>query len=406
MRAYVLVAMVIGLFLTSCAAPPPERPGVAERTVNPSFVHGTDHGGIDRLAATVVSDAQRYWAQAYPAAFGGPWHDLDGGFFSVDTAGTGSSPPCSSSASEVEGNAYYCQSVDAIAWDRTALLPVLREHYGDAAVAVVLSHEIGHAVQQRADLTGGEPMHLEATADCFAGSFMRWVSDDRAPHLRANPDQLDDALRAITVFRDPVGSGDEHGTAFDRVSAFQAGFTGGPGGCPDLRPSSLTEPVEPDPNAALDAAMNTAGAERFFGELVTARGARWTAPRLGDCPNAPRPVSYCAAPPRVSTDREALEALRDGTGDQAVTTLVASRYAAAALAQLGRPVTGAAVNCLTGAYTAEQADLSPGDLDEAVQVTLSPDAIPLDSRRSGPTTAFDRFAAFRSGALGGSSACT
>lgn len=378
---------------------------MAERTVDPSFVHGTDHSRIDRLAATVVSDAQRYWAGAYPATFGSPWRDLDGGFFSVDTGGTGSSPPCASSVSEVEGNAYYCQTVDAIAWDRTALLPVLREHYGDAAVAVVLSHEIGHAVQQRADLARGEPLHLEAVADCFAGSFLRWASDGHAPHLRVSPDQLDDALRAITVFRDPVASAGEHGTAFDRVSAFQTGFTDGPGGCPDIAETQLADATGTDPNVPLTAAMDIPAADRSFGELVTERGGRWTTPRLGHCPKAPGPVAYCDGPPRVSADRAALERLRDDTGDQAVTTLVASRYAAAALTQLGRPVTGSAISCLTGAYTAERPQLSPGDLDEAVQTVLSSDAISRDAHGRTATSGFERIAAFRSGALGGAEAC-
>lgn len=379
---------------------------MAEHTLDPSFVHGTDHGDTDRLAATVVSDAQDYWSKAYPATFDRPWKDLDGGFFSVDTGDTGSSPPCASTVSEVEGNAYYCRSVDAIAWDRTALLPVLREHYGDAAVAVVLSHELGHAVQQRADLAQGQPLRLEAMADCFAGSFLRWVSDGHAPHLRASPDQLDEALRAITVFRDPVGSTGAHGTAFDRLSAFQTGFAGGPGECPAVPTADVAEPVEQDPNVPLDEAIGNTTAEQYFGELVTERGGRWTPPRLGDCPNERKPVAYCGAPPRVSIDRAALGTIRDETGDQAVTTLVASRYAAAALAQLEKPVTGEAISCLTGAYTAARPALSPGDLDEAVQIVLSSEALARDERGHGSINGSDRIAAFRSGALDGSEACS
>ena len=45
-------------------------------------------------------------------------------------------------AADVEGNAFYCPAADAIAWDRASLLPVLQDRFGEAAVVVVLSHEL------------------------------------------------------------------------------------------------------------------------------------------------------------------------------------------------------------------------------------------------------------------------
>src|SRR2546430_10406945 len=63
--------------------------------VDPKFVHNTDGGDIDTLAATVVTDVLDYWRDNFPATFGKPWTDLSGGFFSVDTADVGSpAPPC------------------------------------------------------------------------------------------------------------------------------------------------------------------------------------------------------------------------------------------------------------------------------------------------------------------------
>ncbi|MDI2028653.1 peptidase [Saccharopolyspora sp. TS4A08] len=404
MRAFGLVAVTIALIISACSTPAAPPPGVAEPTVDPGFVHGTDGGGTDRLAATVVTDVQRYWAQAYPETFGSPWRDLDGGFFSVDTNNaTGTAPPCASDPREVEGNAYYCQSVDAIAWDRAALLPVLREHYGDTAVAVVLSHEIGHAVQQRAGLADGEPLRLESMADCYAGSFLRWVSDGRAPHLRTSPDRLDDALRAITVFRDPVGTSG-HGTAFDRVTAFQQGFDSGPRGCTQVRESEVAEPTDADPNAPLASVLDTTAIADHFGDVVTERGGRWVPPaRAARCPGASGPVGFCPSPPTVAADPAALAGTHDDVGDQAVTTLIASRYALAALTELGHRPTGAAISCLTGAFTAAQPHLSPGDLDEAVRIVLESDAV---SRGGGtPMSGFDRIASFREGVRSGSGGC-
>ncbi|WP_235874711.1 neutral zinc metallopeptidase [Saccharopolyspora aridisoli] len=404
MRAFGLVAVTIWLIVSACTTPVEPPPSVSEPTVDPAFVHGTDRGETDRLAATVVTDVQRYWAHAYPDTFGSPWRDLDGGFFSVDTGGTGTAPPCASEPREVEGNAYYCQSVDAIAWDRAALLPVLREHYGDTAVAVVLAHEIGHAVQQRAGLAEGEPLRLESMADCYAGSFLRWVSDGRAPHLRTDPRRLDDALRAITVFRDPIGTSG-HGTAFDRVTAFQHGFTGGPRGCTQVTESNVAELVDDDPNAPLESILDTAPIAAHFGTAVEDLGGRWVPPaRSTGCPGADGPVGFCPSPPTITADPAALRHTRDDIGDQAVTTLLASRYALAALTELGQRASGADIVCLTGAFTAAQPHLSPGDLDEAVQVVLESDAV----SRGGdgpPLSGFDRIAAFGDGARSGWAGC-
>ncbi|MGP4018021.1 peptidase [Saccharopolyspora sp. 5N708] len=386
---------------------------MVDHSVDPSFVHGTDHSDTDRLAATVVTDVQQYWAGQYPAVFGAPWRDLDGGFFSVDTTGTGSPPPCAADVQDLEGNAYYCGTVDAIAWDRAALLPVLREHYGDASVVVVLAHEFGHAVQQRAGMNLGEQQdstRLEEMADCYAGSFIRWVVDGHSQHLRIDPEQLDGAMRAITVFRDPVGSSgtDAHGTAFDRVSAFQRGFLDGPRRCADVTEAALAAPVPDDPNLPLDAVLSADDVSGYFAAFVARRGGRWTAPirrSTPGCPESTGPVAFCAPPPTVVVDRAALAEPHRGIGDQAVTTLLASRYALAALTELGRPASSVQISCLTGAFTAAQPALSPGDLDEAVEIVLVSDDISRDAHGTSSLTGFDRIAAFRTGALGGATAC-
>ncbi|MGW1677820.1 peptidase [Saccharopolyspora sp. NPDC002376] len=360
---------------------------MADHTVDPGFVHGTDHGDVDRLAATVVTDVQDYWAAQYPAVFGKPWRNLDGGFFSVDTNGSGTAPPCSADVHDLEGNAYYCATVDAIAWDRAALLPVLREHYGDAAVVVVLAHELGHAVQQRAGIgADATPVRLEAMADCFSGSYVRSVVDGHSERLSINAEQLDRALHAIILFRDPVStnSTDAHGTAFERVTAFQDGFANGPRRCTDVTETPMAELPPDGPNVALDRALRTDGISQYFGDLVAQHGAQWT-------------------PPAVDLDRATLADVHANIGDQAVTTLLAAKFALAANAELGRPTTGAEASkqtmCLTGAYTAAQPGLAQGDLDEAVSVVLDSDDI------ARPLTGFDRISAFRAGVLGGPAAC-
>ena len=362
-----LVAMASLVVLAACAAPPP--PGV-----DPAFVHGTDGRDADRLAAAVVTDVQEFWAQQFPRTFARPWRPLDGGFYSVDTNDPRAKPPpCSGDVKDVEGNAYYCMTVDAVAWDRAALLPVLREKYGDAAVSVALAHELGHAVQQRAGTKSDDQARTEAGADCYAGAFLRWAADGKAEHVRVGPGELDGAMRALIVFRDPISADkptDPHGNAFDRVSAFQDGYRDGTGRC--AQPTTLAATAPEEPNRPLPELLNAQDVNAYFADLVSRRGGRWT-------------------PPALPADRGALDALNYDIGDQAVVTQLASRSAESALDALRLPRDQAV--CLTGAYT-RSAPLSPGDLDEAVEylLTSSPDA-------------FDRFAAFRTGAFGGPGAC-
>ncbi|MEU6130167.1 peptidase [Saccharopolyspora sp. NPDC047091] len=426
-----VLALVLGVAGCSPAAPQP-RPAPARepanRAVDPGFVHGADGGDADRLAATVITDVRDFWTANLPAVAGKEWHDLDGGYFSVDTArGDGRPPPCSGTVANLEGNAYYCASVDAIAWDRAALLPVLRDHYGDAAVAVVLAHELGHAVQQRTGVdvgAGGDAARTEAGADCYAGSFLRAAADGRTAHLRVSPQDLDGALHALIVFRDPIGTdasaGDAHGSSFDRITAFQDGYRDGPARCaePDVEPAPTGD--GPDgPNAALPATIDRTAstAREFFGARIAAAGRAWTPPevRAGSCPGDP--VGYCADHGTIGYDPARLDELHRDVGDQATATLLASRYALAALGPLGLPTTGpaagTAISCLTGAYTAAER-VSAGDLDEAVESLLVTDAVSRDATSrdaasrdadGGRLTGAQRADAFRDGLLHGPDRC-
>lgn len=405
------------LAATACAPKAAETGTVAVQPVDPSFVHGTDGSDTDRLAATTVTDVQQYWSEQFPATFGTSWRPLDGGFFSVDTTTEGGAPPpCSRSAGSVEGNAYYCAAVDVIGWDRSALLPVLRERYGEASVVVVLAHELGHAVQQRSGTDIGSAQHLadplraETSADCYAGSFLRWVTDGGSDRLRITPQQLDGALRALIVFRDPLTAGsagtDVHGTAFDRISAFQDGYQRGPRQC-----AETTGSTPPLPEAGTGPADGATTA--YFADLVARHGGHWQPPRAApateECTG--RPVAYCTRPPRIAVDQAALTALNHDIGDQAGPTLLASRHALAALDALGGPTTGRSAgeraSCLTGAYTASLAGrgLSTGDLDEAVEVLLTDDTASRDAEGTSALSGFDRLASFRAGVHGGDAAC-
>lgn len=417
-------------------------------TVDPSFVKNTDGGEIDRLAATVVTDVLTYWKATFPATFSKDWQDLSGGFYSVDTADKGTQPPpCARNAIDVEGNAFYCPAEDVIAWDRSALLPVLRDRFGEAAVMLVLAHEMGHAVQRRAGLTVAEQRRnpskyptilIEAQADCYAGTFVRWVADGKAEHLRVAKDRLDAALESLITFRDPIGTEQSdkgaHGDAFDRVSAFQDGYDQGVKLCAEMSLDNRTFTLRGFLNAA-DAERGgnlpfnqlvesiTTDLNAFFGTVVSERGKQWANPTVRPTDDNPKctngdqgPIAFCPNGSEIDVaSKGALPDLHVDIGDYATGTILASRFGMAAMATLGKPLDGGdaqqQVLCLAGAYTGtllarkDGFTLSPGDLDEAVQVLLRFDYAGRDTAGHAIPTGFERVSVFRGGTLQGVQAC-
>lgn len=442
-------AVVTGLgVLSGCTVTitgtPSAGDGVTFGDADTGILRGGDGGPIDQLAAAAITDVQDYWRQTFEPTFGKEWTDIEA-FYSVDTTDSSAKPPpCTESATDVEGNAFYCPSADIIAFDRSALLPVLVEQFGDAGVVVVLAHEIGHAVHNRLGIDNAaqraQPqlyptIVVESMADCYAGTFLRWVSEEKAAHLRVSTEQLDAALGSLVSFRDPLGtsSGDRgaHGNAFDRVSSFQDGFQQGPEFCSKItgenRPFTLRAFTDLDDEAnqgnlplpALVEAI-TGDLDDYYGKLVTAAGGTWTAPTLEtdpSCSGNQGPVAFCPEDRSVAFDPESSELARlHRIGDYATGTLLSTRYGLAVLAALGRSTEGDtaadAALCLAGSYTGDLLSretgfgLSPGDLDEAVLVLLRYDyAVRDDEGDPAPGSGFERVDRYREGTLEGASSC-
>lgn len=410
---------------------------------------GASDSAVDKLAATGVSAVQDYWRRTFPATFGRPWDDIKG-FYAVDTRNPAAPvPPCITRVDQLAGQAVYCPSADVVAWDSGKLLPDLRQRFGDAAVVVVIAHEVGHAVHYRLGLgekMAREPQRwpsilVESVADCFAGAAIRDIRDGKAPGLSIDRRQLDDAMRALITFRDPVGTAatetGAHGNAFDRVSAFQDGYLEGARTCADMTIDNRTFTARKFGSAA-DAAREGnvpttqllasvgADARAWFGALVAGGGGSWQAPEPTTDPAAPPcppggdqgPVKYCPVDRRILVDVAALTTVVNSIGDYGGGVLLASRYALASGAALKQPVTGPAAGrralCLTGAYTGglltgsgRGYQLSPGDLDEAVHTMLALDYAQRDAVGAvgGDEAGFERVQIFRAGTLGGPPAC-
>ena len=147
------------------------------------------------------------------------------------------------------------------------MMPSLREANGDMAITMVLAHEYGHSVQHQAGITNNKTPTLvsEQQADCLAGVYLRWVAEGKSPRFTlSTSDGLNNLLAAMIGLSDPLlqrgdPEADEnpHGSAFERVSAFQFGFTDGASSC-----------------AAIDKAGDRAAPRRPAGPVAAQRNRR------------------------------------------------------------------------------------------------------------------------------------
>lgn len=397
------------------------------------------------LTSTVVSVLDRYWKSVFPTEFGTSWRPIRvlAPLRSRDDA------PCLDERSRTSVQAYYCPREDALGWDAERFVPGLVERYGAVGVTVVLAHEFGHAVQARIGVEDAHrsdpgrypPILLELMADCFAGSALRYVFDGHSPHLAVSWADRDTALEVLTRFRDPLGVvADDpaaHGNAFDRVSAFQDGVADGPTRCAEMTVDNRRFTQRAFASASDRARLGnlplgdlisafSRDAGRWFAGLAAARGTTgWSppAPTAGSAGCRAQelarqgPARYCAEDGTVTVSVERLTDVHQETGDYATATLLAARYGLALLAALGRPVDGPVASraavCLAGAYTGRLLDatagfgLSPGDLDEAVQVVLAYDWVARDGSGAVDETeqGYERLRHFTTGVHEGPSSC-
>ena len=313
----------------------------------------------------------------------------------------------------------------------------MADKFGTVAIGVTIAHEVGHAMQARARLSGSSVL-VELQADCFSGAFFAHAVDGDVREA-VSRDDLDEALLAVLSFRDTpgiaAGRRSAHGNGFDRVNAFQLGFEGGVARCAAFE----REPPQPTASAFNSIDDLISGGNSAFEPTLEfslrSLNASWSVELPGfDQPRSLVAVDAnamtafneaCVAEIRVAelvsvcpsdgvrsavavvAVETALRVHRD-FGDFALATMVADAWSIAAQARLSVPTAGRfrnptlGVACLTGgwmgAVAAERLGvlLSPGDLDEAVGWII-------DSRDTG--LPFERISAMRAGFLGSRTAC-
>jgi predicted metalloprotease len=409
---------------------------------------GTDGGKADELALQSVSDIEEFWAAAYGDPLNGKFQPVTQ-LISWDSNGY-NGPFCGTNTLGLV-NAAFCFADQTIGWDRGQLLPLLRNSFGDMAVPLVLAHEYGHAVQRMAKLVDEKTPTLvaEQQADCFAGVFLRWVAEGKSQRFTLSTgDGLNNLLAAMISFRDPLLTGadpdraaNEHGSAFERISAFQFGFTDGAPACAAIDEREITQrrgdlPVALQQGQTGESPI-TAESVNSVVEALNVVFSPASPPVLHfdqqPCPDARRspPASYCPATNTISVDLPALQQLGAASDSAADTGLMfgestaysalTSRYTLALQHARGGLVLDNAkaalrTACLTGVATtrlSEQATvpsgttvaLTAGGRDEAVSGMLTNGLAAGDVNGESVPSGFSRIDAFRTGVLGDQDRC-
>jgi predicted metalloprotease len=210
----------------------------------------------DEFVAVALADIDRWLTEVYPEVYGAPWEPLAGGVVAGYPERQSDLPGCGEPTTSYPDlnsfAAFYCSLGDFVVYDDgdDSLLTALADGFGVSVMGVVMSHEYGHAIQQRIGALDEfiPTIFTEQQADCFSGAWVGQAYRGESPLLRLGDVDVRAGLIAMLEVRDPVGTNQlvdgGHGSAFDRVGAFQEGFLLGPARCAEL----LDEPLPLMPN--------------------------------------------------------------------------------------------------------------------------------------------------------------
>lgn len=413
-------------------------------------VLNTDNGPIDNLALLSVNDIEDYWQSVYDQSLQGKFVPISK-MVSYNSSDPRSPIVCHNETYKLV-NAFYTGKCNLIAWDRGVFMPIAQKYFGDMSVTGVLAHEFGHALQQMAKLVTRRDATIvrEQQADCFAGVYLYWVADGKSPRFTlSTADGLDHVLAGIITTRDPVmdsetENDDAHGSALDRISAFQMGFLNGASACAAINRHEIEQRRGDLPNALR---VDNSGAPEtgevpinqdtlsnlmeLLGKIFAPANPPALSYQAADCPDAKAtpPASYCPATNTIVIDLPGLAAMgmvadeKQQTlpqGDDTALSVVMSRYALAVQHDRGLPMqspwTALRTACLTGVVHRKMAEpidlpsrnqllLTAGDLDEAVAGLLTNRLVASDADGTSVPAGFTRIAAFRGGVTGNADAC-
>lgn len=411
-------------------------------------VKGTDGGDADKLATLGVNDVADFWEKNYSDAFDGSFTAV--GDLESYNSDSPSSPEICDGETYKNPNALFCPPEHLIAWDRGVLVPIGQQFFGDTSIAALLAHEYGHAVQDMAQIVDEDTTTLvsEQQADCLAGTYIRWVAEGKSPRFRLSTgDGLNHVLAGVLTLRDPTYVADDapyleqgHGTALDRISAFQIGFTSGASECGKIDMDEITkrrgdlpltlpeeggsDPASGDVEVTKDVVTSLVDVLGEVFQPASAPKLSFDAPECADATPSP-PASYCPQSNTIFVDIAALAEMGRHAdredyallqGDNSALSVVTSRYALAVQHERGEPLDTAAAAlrtaCLTGVAQRAMSEnkglaltLTAGDLDEAVAGLLTNGLVASNVNGETVPAGFTRIVAFRSGLGGDADLC-
>ena len=406
----------------------------------------------DIIITKAVADVQSFYEELFPTLYGKPFEPLTGGTFPYgpDNPPPNCGGPGTSDYREVAENAFYCPQGDFMAWDTDNLTNDLLDNFGPFTLAIVVAHELGHAIEARHGILDGQFITFvtEQQADCFAGAYTAHVQQGGSKDFTVQASDLDNAIGGFLLIRDPVGTDtvndvSAHGSAFQRINAFEDGLKGGGETCKDYENETFNfvpetfDPGELDPEAAANLPFSEveplviANLEGFWATAFRDINRSWRAAEInafdpdggvkcgsdqtqGD--DAVGLAFYCADDDTLNWDEKNLMPAVYELGDLAEAVVIANEYSTRAQHLAGLPEDSLdaelQVDCFTGVWVATtktdeinntlpadaQVRLSPGDLDEAVSAFLEFNkASAAESGESTEGTAFQHLDAFRTG---------
>lgn len=435
-------AQVGGLPLSEGASGP--RPNAPKPT---GTVQNSDGGEIDRLALLALNDIEDFWKQYWPDAAKKPFKAVTD-FVSYDSQDPDSPTVCGYPTAGAI-NAAYSPRCNSVEWDRGQLFPAAKKFFGDMAVVGILAHEFGHALQNNGGLVNVRrtpTIVKEQQADCFAGVYLRWVSEGHSPrfnlttgdalsHVIAGMLKISDGIATEREYEESQQS--EHGSGFDRVSAFQMGYDSGSATCAKIDSAEIKNRRGDLPVALPDGAGegevdvdedNIGTLIEILNKVFSPKSPPNVSYTSTTCSDAKptKGASYCPSTNTVIADLPTLQEIgkpggRGGMtdpqmlqGDNTALSIVASRYVLAVQKERGLPLdTGVAAvrtACLTGAAqrgmaqpvsvpSGKQLVLTAGDLDKALIGILVNGVAASDVNGENTPAGFTRANAFRAGVL-------
>ncbi|SDO93662.1 aminopeptidase [Nakamurella panacisegetis] len=427
--------------------PPASGPSGPKAGVTPADINvkNDGHTQSDTLAKDTIADLYVYYGQIFQKDFGKTFTPAKA-LVSYDSKVKNGPTVCGRSLYQ-DVNASYNPCADTIVWDRGVLLPDLTKEVGVLAAPTVLSHEMGHLVQDRLETNTDNVLLLEEQADCYAGGYWRWVADGNSRYFDLNQTAgIRQVLSAMMSTGDPVGTTTStegaHGSGFDRSYSFTLGYTNGAKRCSQITAAEVQARITETGFGKLPVKFgNVAITDKFIGQVATVVNSYFAqtlkgyqAPKLvpfdgatGPACNGtatPFPVGYCQSTNTITYNLKELARIGTPTagfksinGDFSAVLILVSRYGLAAQATTGGTPLGNQSGlrglCYAGSWASwmrtargpDKLQLSPNDLNKAVYEVLNSPLPASDAAGSSATSVLDQVQALYVGVVFGATQC-